>query len=74
MFGWWVQLLVILSLGKLDIGRVSKQVMHLLRCGSAPSLPLLDVLALDVAVLDLTARNLAVMVLYVVAQLKSMCH
>jgi hypothetical protein len=65
---------VILSLGKLDIGRVSKQVMHLLHCGSVPSLPLLDLLALDVAVLDLTAQDLAVMVLYVVAQLKSMCH
>ena len=59
MFGSWVQLLVILSLGKLDIGRVSKQVMHLLRCGSAPSLPLLDLLTLDVAVLDL-----AIMILY----------
>jgi hypothetical protein len=35
---------------------------------------LLDLLALDVAVLDLTAQDLAVMVLYVVAQLKSMCH
>jgi hypothetical protein len=49
-------------------------VMHLLHCGSVPSLPLLDLLALDVAVLDLTAQDLAVMVLYVVAQLKSMCH
>ena len=59
MFGWWVQLLVILSLGKLDIGRVSKQMMHLLHCGSVPSLPLLDLLTLDVAVLDL-----AIMILY----------
>ena len=64
---WVVQLLVILPLGKLDIGRTSKQALH---NRSALALPLLDLL-----VLDLAARDLAVMVLwYVVAQLKRMCH
>jgi hypothetical protein len=55
---------VILPLGKLDIGRVSKQVIHFLPCGAVIPLSLLDLLALDVAVLDLTARDLAAMVLY----------